>query len=768
MYKTNQKILIGIKKLLIVSSIVFLPFVLFAQEKKGDKALHEKRYVDAVKYYKKAVKKHPNGDLYQKLGKAYLYSKNYNKAEESYQQAMNYEGSNDSAYFEFAKALMVLNHKTEAKKYFEKYAQKYPQDNQVKVYLEAYNNFFTETGAKGHYKVEELNGAVNTPKSEFGAVPYKEGLLYVTEGKNDWVNDEINRNVSAYFDVYFAPEQNGIYTKGEPFSPKINGEWNEGTVAITPDGKTLYFTTTRRSLRKETMRLYSCEIKENGKLGKPQPFEYNSREYSILHPAFSEDGRTLYFASDKKGGRGGFDLYYCKYKRNYGWGAPQPVHGNVNTGGNEVFPHINKGRLFFASDGHLGLGGLDLYTALESEYFKNIKNLGTPINTNKDDFAIYYSAEKNGFFSSDREGGKGKDDIYRFTELKPIVKVDTSASISGIFEFLKIGHANTELILYDEDGNEIDRVFTDKDGRFQFRKLKSGANYTIKPAEDLEDGELFITNSKGEKVLLVDGKKGKFIFKTIESSYTEELLPIEDDDPSFLIMPVKGMVFKKIEGDLGGRKEVRVYDQDGKLIGRTYTEKDGTFVFKTLTPQNSYHFEIEGEDDVTFLIFKNGEKEKIEKDEEGRYVFSRLKGQGEGLLLVNEDNQLIRIGQKERFAVNNILYDYNSAALNMDAKIELNKLFMMYRKNKHLKFTIESHTDSRGSDKYNLKLSEKRAKKVIDYLVKKGIPKDHLKGIGYGETRLLNKCKNGVECTEEEHAVNRRTEVIIEGKMTKF
>lgn len=756
-------------KYILLSISLFFTYLLFGQEAKGDNLFNERNYNAAIKAYLKAIKKNENGTLHQKLGKAYLFSKDYVNADKHYSKSLKFDDRNDSTLFQYAKALLVLNHKKEAKKYFNSYLKKYPKDNLANLYVNMYDSLFSDY--KPDYSVHELGGDINTPKSEYGAKPYQNGLIYISESTSDLVNNEKNKLVNTdYYAVFHSKGENNNFGNGKLFDPKLDSRWNNGTVVMHPKKEQLYFTKTFRNKKTEVMQLFYCDIK-NGKISNPKPFEYNNKEYSIMHPAFSEDGKTLYFSSNKEGGKGGWDIYYSKLDRKYGWRAPQPINGNINSAGNEVFPHFYKGNLYFSSDGHFGHGGLDIFKAIKEEYNKHIYNLGKPINSPKDDFSIYYTSKLTGFFSSDRINGKGKDDIYKFVEIEhPITVVDTSASISGVFLFKELGLSQKELILYDENGIEIDRIITDKDGHFVFKKLEQGKKYTILPAEDMPDADLYLTNSRGEKIILAQSDGRKFVFKTIENDYSETLLPIEEEEPSFLIMPIKGFVFKNIKGDLNFRMEVKVYDEKGNLIGRTYTKKDGTFIFKTITPQNKYFLELTGEDnDFQIIVTNKGDEyNHAILQQDGKFLFKRIENDFDEVLLVNENNQLIRIAQNERFSVNNILYATNSAELNIAAITELNKLYIMYKKNLHLTFTIESHTDSKGSDKYNLKLSEKRAKKVVEYLTKKGIPSENLNYKGYGETKLLNKCGNNDICSDEQHSINRRTEIKLKGKKTNI
>ncbi len=169
------------------------------------------------------------------------------------------------------------------------------------------------------------------------------------------------------------------------------------------------------------------------------------------------------------------------------------------------------------------------------------------------------------------------------------------------------------------------------------------------------------------------------------------------------------------------------------------------------------------------MLNNRGEKyEDIDKLSASEFIFRRLKSDEVGLKIINEENVIIQIRKNENFGLPSIYYDYNSSEINAQSAEELDKLHLLMKKNPHIQVVFESHTDSRGKDEYNLKLSEKRAESAVNYLEKKGIPKERLMAKGYGETKLLNKCSNGSECSEEDHALNRRTEISITGQTVSF
>jgi outer membrane protein OmpA-like peptidoglycan-associated protein/outer membrane protein assembly factor BamB len=516
------------------------------------------------------------------------------------------------------------------------------------------------------------------------------------------------------------------------------------------------------------MHLFYSEI-NNGKIEDPQPFDYNNHEYSIMHPTFSSDGKLLFFATDKGDSTGKFDIYFCKNTRKYGWSAPRPVPGLINTSSNELFPHYSEGKLFFASDGHFGYGGLDLFVALDKEQYNVVTNLKAPLNSPFDDFSIYAINEEYGYFASNREGGKGLDDIYFYKHLEEI-KEDIHPTMTGVFEYKKLGHSGVELILYDELGNEIARTITDEDGGFEFRNLEVGENFKIIPVGELNETDIYITNANGEKLVLMSNAKGSFQFRPLEYEESNILLPIEEEYPTLLTIKMKGFVYKKLKGDLQQRLEVFAYDDVGNLLARTYTNEDGSFEFKTLIPTSNYTIKVGTEDEV-FLIILNGKGEMAnepEREGNSKFLFRRLKEDADVFKILNEENVRIEILQNESFNLPSIYYETNSYEINATSAEQLDKLYILLKKNYHINVTFESHTDSKGKDAYNLKLSENRSKSAVKYLIKKGIPKERLIAIGYGETKLVNQCKNDVNCSPEEHAANRRTEISLVGKKFKF
>ncbi len=755
-------------RLVIIFTLFFSTFSLFSQESKGDKLAKKHLYLDAIAAYEKAIANAPSGNLYEKVGQLYLTVREYEKAKIAFEKTLEYDNLSPKKYLQFGKALMNVNELESAIKMFEKYSNEMEGDPRSELYILSCEQILAWQKEKPGWEVESITG-INTEKSEFSPHPYKNGLIYVTNGSSDLVNyTEYEALHNNYFDIYYARNSGKrSFLKGEILSPKLMSDYHDGPVAITPDSSAIYFCRLNKSAKSETMHLYFAEI-INGEIQKPQPFDFNNNEYSIVHPTFSDDGNFLFFASDNPAAFGGYDIFFCKKTRKYGWSVPRPVPGLVNTIEDELFPHFKDGKLYFSSNGHFGYGGLDLFVASQNEQFKVVNNLKAPINSPKDDFSIFFQGNKHGYFASDRDGGMGKDDIYFFRQIE-IIEEDENPTMTGTFEYKKLAQSNVELILYDEEGNEIARTKTDEKGNFEFRNLPTDQNYTIKTSEEFSEADIFITNANGEKLVLMNLKDGEFGFRPLSADDTEIMLPIEEEYPTFLTLRMEGFAYRKLQGDLNQRLEVLVYDDNGELIARTYTEQDGSFVFKHLIPDSKYKIVVVTDDDVlvSLLDGSNGTitPEKLSGSE---FIYRRLTDEDEVFKLVNEENVMIELRQKEKFSLPSIYYETNSYDINVASAEQLDLLYILLKKNAHIKVKFESHTDSKGKDSYNMNLSEKRSEAAVKYLVKKGISKERLESIGYGETKLLNDCGNNSNCSDEEHALNRRTEITIIGLKYNF
>jgi len=757
---------IDIKKISILAALSLVVTVSsFAQLARANKYFELGNYNDAITYYTKALKKDPsNVEATQNIAFSYRKLKDYNNAEAFYEKATELNPSESSNFLYYGQALKNNNKVGEAKAEFDKFLAIEPKSFVGKLMLQSCGDIKEWEVEPKAFEVSVVEN-INTKNADFCPLVYKDGIVFVSERGVDLVNENENSfSNKPYLSIFYAKEGKG-FAKAKKFSTQLNSLYHDGPVCITPDDKTIYFTRVNKEERGKDytnkLKIYTAVL--SGKKWKDiTPFKYNSDDYSVAHPWVSENGNYLFFASDMPGGFGGMDIYVST-KENDAWSKPENLGSAVNTSENEAFPYFRKGTLYFSSEGHSGYGGMDVFSSLQSEKWANIENLKTPLNSSKDDFGIYFTDDENGYFSSDREGGMGSDDIYSFT-WQPLEEL---TSMQGLLEYEKLPAAGTSVSLLDEDDNLLQTTKTDSNGSFIFDKLGVDKNYFLRINEEdesfLNEAKMYITNSKGEKVMMaVNLGKGKHSFQSLPADIVDGLPLLEEEDESLFTVSVFGQLYKKLPGDYSGGMEVWVVDDEGNIIGKTKADEKGKFVFDKLSPDEQYLFMLAEDDDNLNIIIVDENGEVIEAAKrliDGKYKYVRLDADQNVITLINEIDEVIKIAENENFIISKVLYDYRSSEINESSALELDKLVTILKKNKNVDVALSSHTDSKGGDAYNMKLSQERAEKAVAYVVSKGIDKERIIATGYGETKPVakNELPNGKD-NPEGRAKNRRTE----------
>lgn len=496
------------------------------------------------------------------------------------------------------------------------------------------------------------NLAINTKYSEFGTVKYNDKIIFSsTRDSLNYKSKLYKWNNQPYLNLFTSEVNlsNGELSQVQLLLTELKPNYHTGTIAFSPDYKYVYFT---RNFIKKNQKL-SINQKgmsnlqivrgtlENGKVVNEEILKFNSDSYSCGQPAISDDGKYLFFVSDMPGSKGQTDIYVAEIFDDNTINTPINLGEQINTPGREMFPYFKNGTLYFASDNHYGFGGLDIFKSeIKSKVmYTTPKNLGQDINSNMDDFALVFNENNtSGYFSSNRNGGKGDDDIYYF-ELEPIAKTQI---LSGLVleekSKLPIPNATIKVL------NLFDEVI-------QEQKADDKGNYAL------------ILPCSSEYVIEFS-KPG---FSTKKINYVVDEVPNKE------------------------------------------TKKD-----------------------IYLTKFDD---------------------------LVKKEDGVLKI------IVEPIYFDYNKWDITPKAVVELDKVLKVMREFPDIIIKIESHTDSRGKDAYNLTLSDKRAKSTQAYLIENGIDASRIEtAIGYGESRLKNHCEDGVKCSEELHSVNRRSDFIILNK----
>jgi len=616
--------------------VVLFSSLSFAQTKVADKFFKNYAYIKASELYEVAVKKGDSSEhVLTRLGDCYYNNSKSAKAAMWYKKALHkYPKIQPEYLYKYIQVQRSLGNYEEADVWLKKFKDFQSNDSRSKFVLGDIS-VYKKLSSMDQVNIKINNLDLNTQYSDFGGYQHN-GKLFFASARNtgkkvyDW-------NEEPFLDLFQADVSSSDASalgNVEPIKAnKINTDYHEASVAITKDGKTLYFT--RDNLNKRNRINYDKEGTSHLKIYKAslnnetwtnlEELPFNDKIYSTGHPALSPDEKTLYFVSDRDGGYGQTDIYKVDILEDGSYGKVQNLGTKINTEGREMFPYIAKdSTMYFSSDGYINLGLLDIY---KTDLFKNEEakpeNLGAPFNTGADDFAFFIdSDDQSGYFSSNRDGGKGNDDIYSFNTLQ------CKQTLSGIAR-----DASTKQPLIE-------------------------VTVKIINAEGVIMKEI-ITNEVGEYTCEVDCNK----------EYTI----------------------------LGSKPD---YKND----------------LKALTPNNehNYHHKVDLE-----------------------------------LIPLIKDNQIV---------INPIFFDFDKWNIRTDAQYELEHIVTVMNGHPNMIIKIESHTDSRGNDRYNMKLSDRRAKSTRDYLISRNIAAERIESaIGYGESQLLNACSNGVKCSKAQHQKNRRS-----------
>jgi outer membrane protein OmpA-like peptidoglycan-associated protein len=584
------------------------------------------------------------------------------------------------------------------------------------------------------FKIRNLD--MNSEESDIAPVYFNGRVVYAssrdlnTEVKRVW-----SRTNLGYYDLYIGdPGGAGELIKTRYFNRKLNMKYNEGPLSFNRDGDFMAFTQNYYESKKIMKLKIMTSSLQDGKWDEPIHVPFNNPDYSVGHPALNHDATVMYFASDMPGGYGGTDIYKVTRNDDGTWGRPQNMGDKINTSGNEMFPFIHRdGLLFFSSDGHPGMGGLDIFVAHVSRGVGEVEHLDAPVNSAADDFSFILSSDQySGYFSSNRDEGKGSDDIYSFTNNKKFINI---AFLKGLVadnsgEFIQ----NAKVSLMDAEGAEVGVLDSDGKGTFNF---------------DLDP------NKPYQLVVQKDGYFPKIQNISELAVSDERSLNITlDKDPSISLL---GVVTDKKTGSPVSNAKVKLIDIDNGTEEVMIANSNGIFTKKLeekrLNEKINYNLRIEAEGYLSVSVNYNRLLDK-----EGQYDLN-----------VEVDLMLekIKVGEtklEDIVEVNAIFWDLGSFKVRPDAALELDKIVEAMNNNPNVHIELGSHTDSRGSDKQNLQLSDQRAKAASEYIKSKITNPERITYRGYGETQLKNKCKDGVKCSEEEHQENRRTEF----RITKF
>lgn len=641
--------------------ILLFPCLLNAQSTKSllakaDKAFQDGSYFYALDYYQKVVTTEPdNAYANFQVAESYRHCREFSNAAQWYAKtAESWNKDYPLARFWYAMCLKNIEEYDKAAEQFQQFANEYkkgPAPYYKKKAAAEIQNCKTAKDILQNpmpVNVENLGPYVNTKYSDFAVVPYEDGSIIITSARPDSTTKNVQRVTT---NLYIVKRSGNGWSRPESFGPPVNSSIHDGNGCLSSDGKKFYFTRCTRVKDNEgDCVLYVSEKDENGTWSKPEKLggEVNLPKYVTTDPcivSLGKKGEILYFASNRPGGRGGWDLWYSAISPAGEISKPQNLGSKINTSDDESSPfyHTATGTLYFSSSGHPGLGGMDIFkTEGAQRKWGAIENLGLPLNSSVDDvFFVLSEDSQQGFLTSNRKGG-----------------------------FMAVGETCCEDI-------------------YSFV-------WTGLPPKKIE--------KKEETAKLA----------------------------------VNGLVIdSKTKSSVGDADVVLIDAESGTEISIDKTVKDEMFLFD-LQPDKKYKLKASAPN------YLAGESN----------AFNTLGKKTSETLRMDVPIEPLKVDTG--YVLKNIYYDFNKATLRPESMATLDSLVMFLNQNPNMEIEIGAHTDNKGTDEYNITLSQARAKSVVDYLISKEIPKKRLSAKGYGETKPIT-----TNDTDEGRQLNRRTEFKI-------
>ncbi len=677
----SMNYLLLIIKLLVTLLLVGWLNPLSAQErsvKRGDQHYEDLSYYEAVLSYETAFARGSEElEAMRKLADSYRQIRDMENAEIWYRKLSRTNKMITSDYLQYAEVLRMNGKYELADQWMHKYAEANKEDGRSTVLTNS-NTAVPSLLKDGIFKGVVRPLSSNTITADWAPTLMGGQLVIASSRTSDMSFKKYHGwDGKAFMDLYVGEvTASGDVPQLTLMNKTVNTKYHESNATFSAAGDEMYFTRNHLNGRYlgrsvegvNNLQLYHSE-KVNGKWKKAKGFVYNDPEWSTGHPSLSTNGAQLFFASDRPGGYGGTDIYVCVKQSDGTWGAPKNLGARVNTEGNEMSPFYHKdGTLFFSSDGHLGVGGMDLFLSMMNGIEPGeVLNLGAPVNSRFDELCLTMSPDGAGaYFSSNRPGGAGDDDVYHVLLLQAFDREQFYSRSADV-----------------EWEEEVDDLET---GVFNASRNITALTRDALTGEPLEGVQMMYEDQVHGGVAAIQATSNKVGMIKMD-------VPVELGKNNDLLLAKKGYLPRLIIIDQDNNADVVAHEKNMNVL---------------LTPL--------------------------------------AKGVDLGTAIGLEP----------------VYFEVESWEVGEEAGQQLARIAFIMKTYPNIQIELGSHTDSQGSAGFNDILSDMRANASKDHLVNLGIDAARISARGYGENALVNRCAEGISCTEEEHRMNRRTEFIVQ------
>ena len=478
-----------------------------SKTKKADNLYDRLAYTDAAQAYQKVLKRGTT-DVYvfERLANCYYFINDTKKAEMYYKRVAKSKDANPEAIYNYAQTLKANGKFSDYNTWMKNFAKLSPNDTRVKEFMKNPNYIPKIMDDMARYTATNMED-INSEYADFGGIVYGKDF-YFASGRNT-SRKTYQWNEEPYLEIYKATNVGGTMKNAELLNGDVNTKYHESNAVISADGKRMYFDRNdyfegdydKSASGINQINLYYAENIDGKGWSAVVSAPFNNNEYSTGHPALSQDGNTLYFVSDMPGGKGGSDIYMVAINSDGSLGTPKRLGDNINTEGKELFPYLDSnGTLYFSSNGHMGIGGLDVfYAEAQGDGFGVVTNLGKGVNSSADDFGYKYDpTSQSGYVSSNREGGMGSDDIYMVEAVE--IPCEVTIAVLVINENTNAAVAGARVDLYDTMGNRLSTKTSNVDGMVSFKAACDQAHEVQGVLADFESNASKVAPANDQKV----------------------------------------------------------------------------------------------------------------------------------------------------------------------------------------------------------------------------------------------------------------------------